>query len=195
MLNQKHFFLYLTKQDWVRPWTIGGKIPIGRASNYKAEERIGTKTPDEAFQRKLSGTGEEEFFNFFSVNSTDKQIRVTYKNEDGSVRREVAFDQTNNDGLILSFCTIMDKSIAMKLGKVACVKILDMDRLKYIIDQQVGITSKSGVCQYVRAITRDHFTKSVKDSWQKEFRLFWPTRKELWVDLPPGIGEEVNLDG
>lgn len=91
-------------------------------------------------------------------------------------------------------CNSKSSEIARRLEKLACVKIPDTDRLKSIIDKQLGVEGIAKPCEYTSGYERDHFLKSVADGWQDEFRIFWPYgRGPVTVDLPTGIAEKIEI--
>ena len=100
----------------------------------------------------------------------------------------------HEDGLILSFSLRKSRELATRMGKQACVKIQDICYLKRCIDKQLGLDGTMRACEYTDRPNRDHFLKSIIDSWQQEFRIFWPGSSARTVVLPSGISELVVLD-
>lgn len=185
-------YLYLNEHWHADSWVNGGPIPINPASTYKSLERSGIFTPDENLIHK----SEVDLFSLSPI----------FEFSDGGVRGLSVIDCTQygdplpniykadlceDDGLILSFSSRLSRIVARKMGKKACVKIIDIQVLKCAIDEQLGVSSESDYCQYTSGHERNHFLKSELDSWQAEFRLFWPIAKKVEVVLPPGIAELI----
>lgn len=181
-------YLYLTKIEWVDAWENGGEIPISLASKYKSDQRGGKMTPDENLINN-SPIDLAEYSPFLDVeNASIKSLTITGNEVNGRSMPEVIDVQHfKEDGLILSFCNIACEAIAKQLGKEACIKIYDIQKLKEIIDQQVGSVGIMNECKYTADHQRDHFLKSDKDAWQKEYRLFWDYQKEVTVKIPKGL--------
>ncbi|EKA4470923.1 hypothetical protein AKH05_23045 [Vibrio parahaemolyticus] len=186
-------YLYLTEVDWASNWINGGDVPISVASTYLSAERDGIYTPDE---------------NLIHDSSTDlKSLSPLIHLADGAqVRGLTVVDCSFNgkkvpdiidasyyteDGLILSFCNEYSIDIAKRMGKKCCVKILNVEKLRKIIDKQLGRKGKMADCRYTTSHQRNHFLKSNDDSWQNEYRLFWDVTENKIVRLPPGIAELV----
>lgn len=188
-------YLYLTEKEWVLTWTNGGKIPIKLASTYLSDHRAGTLTPDENLIHK-SEVDLTKLEPFIRIHRGPGPNSLTMKN--GTFNGRPAPDIINasyyiKDGLILSFSNNLNKEIATRLEKKACVEIQSIERLKEIIDDQIGVKGIMGVCDYTQDHQRNHFLKSVSDSWQDEYRLFWPVSEERWIFLPSGLATEVDL--
>jgi hypothetical protein len=90
----------------------------------------------------------------------------------------------------------VDADAAGRMGKAACVRILSVERLKAVLDAQVGAESRSGRCIYTDEQRQiDHFVKTLHDRWQNEYRLVWSGITEAReVELPSGIAESVHLE-
>lgn len=188
-------FLYLTKSEWVRNWIEGGKIPIALASAYRRSERSGIYTVDENLISDL-GFKIEELQPLINIGEGGGLRGATIKNNFVNGRRLPETEDGNyyrEDGLILSFSLELSKEIARKMNKVACVRILDIDGLKGCIDEQLGVKGKMAACKYTLGDNRNHFLKSEKDSWQREYRMFWPGSCARTVNLPRGYAKLVEL--
>ncbi|MGF6116713.1 hypothetical protein ABIE30_000619 [Janthinobacterium lividum] len=188
-------YLYLTKPEWQHAWIHGGEIPITAASSYLSDVREGTMTPDENLIHESTFDLHQLPDFIFGKNP---QIRggVTFKGctvNGVPIPDFVNARRFHEDGAILSFCDNMDAEIMRRFGKTCCVRILDVHRLKAVIDEQVGLISKMGPCKYTIDHQRNHFLKSSKDSWQQEYRIFWKDTSTRNVTLPPGISEAVTL--
>jgi hypothetical protein len=188
-------YLYLIKKEWVSTWIDGGEIPISLASTYLSDARDGTQTPDENRIHESN----------VDLESLEPMIKLGKGASIGS------FTMTNStfngqripdildakyileDGLILSFCNKKSKNIAQRLGKEACVKILDIAALKEIIDEQLGIEGTMGPCEYTTDHQRNHFLKSSADSWQDEYRIFWPLGENRIVNIHSGLAVSIKL--
>lgn len=187
-------YLYLTKKDWVQPWVSGGRVPIYPARKYLSSVRFGTKTPDENLIHESP----------IDIRSL-RQIGICAENVKGLTMIGCSgngvvipnFAGANfyvDDGLILSFCNELSPEICVRLGKRACVAIDDIDRLKCIIDNQLGVEGVASDCKYTIDHQRNHFLKSIEDKWQCEYRMFWPLQSERIIHLPPGVGKSINLE-
>ncbi|EIO4097996.1 hypothetical protein LQK61_004489 [Vibrio parahaemolyticus] len=184
-------YLYLTEVEWADAWINGGEIPISLASSYLSESREGIYTPDENLIHDSSYP--IPAFRQFGIHLENvKNVTMTGNTFNGKKIPDVKnASYYKEDGLILSFCNELDTEIARRLGKKACVKILDMHQLKMALDSEVGSKGVMKNCSYTKGFQRDHFLKSTEDSWQNEFRLFWKSDKSVWVSIPPNIGELV----
>jgi len=184
-------YLYLTEVKWAAAWVNGGEIPISPASTYVRDSRDGIYTPDENLVHHSSyPIPSFQQFGFHLENI--KNLNMSGNTFNGRKIPEVKnASYYNEDGLILSFCDILDEEVAKRMGKKACVKILDINRLKTSLDNEIGSKGVMKNCTYTKGFQRDHFLKSTDDSWQKEFRLFWQKNESIWVNIPQNIGELV----
>lgn len=181
-------YLYLTEVEWANTWIHGGEIPVKLASTYLHHTREGIKTLDENLihespvdLKSLSPMVHlENVKNFTMTNSFFNGQRVP---------DIISANYYNEDGLILSFCNNFSEEIARKLGKKACVKIVDLEKLRKRIDKQLGIKGVMKECRYTTDHQRNHFLKSTEDSWQDEYRIFWRYPKNKIVLVPSGIAE------
>lgn len=182
-------YLYLKEHRFVDTWVNGGRVPFFVASTYKREERSGVYTPDEnlidssTFDIKtLAGVA--------GFKGDNRNIRFENCNFNGRI-----FNGTVNrhyeDGLVICMSTRRSKFIARKLHKTACVKIGEIGKLKYLIDEATGVEGQQGLCRYTTSHERHHFLKSTYDSWQEEYRLFWPGVGNIEINIPPGLAEPV----
>ena len=190
-----HVYLYLSKSCWTKPWLEGGEIPISLASTYRRNERSGIYTVDENLINDL-GFEIEELHPLVRLGSGGGLRGATIRNNYVNGRKLPETEKGNyyqDDGLILSFSLIESSAIARRISKEACVKILDVDRLKLCVDNQLGVEGTMLICEYTDGPNRNHFLKSEEDSWQREFRMFWPDSQARSVVLPSGIGELVEL--
>jgi hypothetical protein len=185
-------YLYLTKHEWQDTWIYGGTIPINLASTYLRQKRDAIFTPDETLIHK-SPVDLQTFWPNASFQNS-RGITMIGCSVDGrevpTIRDADFFIQ---DGLILSFCNVASIDISQRLHKVCCVKILDMTALKGLIDEQLGVKAIMGPCTYTPTHERNHFLKSVEDSWQAEFRMFWLGKENRQVKLPAGVAVPVKL--
>jgi hypothetical protein len=94
----------------------------------------------------------------------------------------------DEDGLILS---ISRGSVARwkQEGKQACVRLVDIARLRSVLDKAIGRQSLADEVRYTVTMQRHHFLKGREDRWQREYRFFWAVENPevTWVELPPGI--------
>lgn len=188
-------YLYLTHSSWSDAWLYGGKVPLYQSSKYLSEERHATFTPDENLIDK-STHDIEEFQGFINISGDctlfiDEHTTFDEKSYAGGVH----IDRRYEDGLVLCMANRRSNYIAKKLGKMACVKIIDLEKLKSVLDQQIGMIGEMGYCTYVANHERGHFLKSSKDAWQDEFRIFWPGAKSQEVIIPPGTAVKISIRG
>jgi hypothetical protein len=185
-------YLYLTKLEWVDAWINEGEIPINLASIYLSNTRDGTSTPDENLIHqsvvpipyyKQHGISIENCKNVTISNFRSNGIKLP------SVKNAKYYLE---DGGILSLCNTFDVSIAKKLGKSACIKILDVETIRKSFGKQLGCKAVMGECQYTTDHQRGQFLKSVEDSWQNEYRIFFPTTKLKSVRVPARVAEFVS---
>jgi hypothetical protein len=188
-------YLYLNEHWHANTWVGGGKIPINPASTYRSVERAGIFTPDENLIHK----SEVNLFSLKSLISFGPHGGVKDLTITNSSLGSVPIPDIRNaalfleDGLILSFSSRLSRTVACKMKKTACVKILDIQFLRSVIDEQLGVASKADFCEYTTGHERNHFLKSDLDSWQAEFRLFWPITHKVEVNIPSGIAELVCI--
>ncbi|QFT55396.1 hypothetical protein [Microbulbifer sp. THAF38] len=186
-------YLYLTHPEWASAWVSGGKIPLNPASAYKKMDREGIYTPDENLIYE-STHDLESFGHLIKVDGV-RDLKIGKIVENGrTIAENVRASKYHEDGVILSLCNRKSKEIAKKLNKKACVKILDVDVLKKVIDDQLGKVSIAKCCEYTASYNRNHFLKSTEDEWQDEFRLFWDHQERIEVTLPKGIARRIKLN-
>lgn len=184
------FYLYLNQVWHAEAWTNGGLIPISPASTYKSLEREGIYTPDENLIHESSFDllSLREYIRLDNV----KNFSLGGANLDGWIIPEIKNASLyEDDGLILSFSTRLTKILARNMKKRACVKIIDIDRLQRVISDQLGVSAIVGFCEYTSSHERNHFLKSELDEWQAEYRMFWPLKEKVEVNLPVGVGQLV----
>lgn len=183
-------YLYLRELEWCDAWINGGEVPISLASRYLGTDRSGIITPDENLIYKSEIPIEVLHANGLLI-SQCKDLNFT-NCVFGNLRIDnLDFSHYNQDGLILSFCNSYSERISRDLGKSACVRVNRMAALKEAIDVQLGCIGKMGPCIYIHGHQRNHFLKSIKDSWQDEYRIFWPLQEEVRVKIPRGIASLV----
>jgi len=110
-----------------------------------------------------------------------------------TVADNIVISNYREDALILCFACSASRDIMTRLGKTACVEILDVAALRTSIDQQIGLTSTAGRVNYTAGTDRAHFLKSVEDEWQDEYRLSWrqsPAYEQM-ISIPPGTAARV----
>lgn len=195
-------YLYLNEHWHADVWVNGGEVPIGLASDYKSDKRSGVLTIDE---NKIlnSDVPLEVMAPVVSFGpgvigcSQSGNVEVIIDGGGRVVRRReipAAYDVDYyyDDGLILSFSRTNSKALAKRFEKKnCCVSISNIYDLKFIIDEQIGCESTAKFCEYTKGHNRNHFLKSHEDSWQAEFRLFWPVREHKKVVIPPGYARHV----
>jgi hypothetical protein len=188
-------YLYLTDKDWVIPWLNGGEIPISLASKYKKGDRSGIYTPDENLIHD-SPVNLNELITYgieYGLGGK-KNTFINCKTGDGrKIPNLYDVSLFLDDGLILSFSNNFRLEIAKRLGKKACVEILDIKNLKNTIDNQLEVIGVMKECEYTKDHQRNHFLKSIEDKWQDEFRLFWNIQTEQRINMSKGIAIEIKL--
>ena len=185
-------YLYLTEIDWAQTWVNGGYIPIYLASTYLHDERVGTLTPDENLVHESSVDMRSLPMFDFGDNPDIRRFTMFKCSYNGVEIPTFSANYYKEDGLVLSFCNSFSKKIAKKLGKKSCVVIEDMDKLKNIIDKQLGCNGIMKKCSYTNDHQRNHFLKSKKDSWQDEFRIFWKHSSNVKVFIPEDTAKLVG---
>lgn len=184
-------YLYLTELSWVHPWVNGGSVPLKCASTYKSIEREGIYTPDENLIDN-STHDVNDFKNLLTIE--DSSITFFGGTFNGKPLPEVMkFDRKTEDGLVLCLANRRSNYIAKRLGKKACVKILDVYYLKEMLDSQIGVESIMGECKYTKTHLRNHFLKSELDFWQDEFRIFWPGIRAIDVNIEKNIAIQIPI--
>ena len=188
-------YLYLTEIEWIDAWINGGSIPISLASTYLHDERGGNLTPDENLVHE-SPVDLKSLSPFIHIadGANVKNLNITNSSMNGQrIPDIVGANYYTEDGLILSFCNSFSAEIAERMKKKACVKILNMEKMRRKIDKQLGCRGIMGACKYTSDHNRNHFLKSADDSWQDEYRIFWRTTREKWIAIPTGTAELVSV--
>lgn len=179
-------YLYLTERRFADAWIHGGLVPFYKASRYKSETRDGVYTPDE-------NQIDETTFDFrpysqliqFADTSINNHVSL---NVDGvEVVKDALINRYVEDGLVVCLSNTRSLFLARKLGKQVCIRINDVEKLKSLIDDFVGIEGVAGFCSYTLGHNRNHFLKSYEDVWQDEYRLFWKDQDSIEIELPPGM--------
>jgi hypothetical protein len=187
-------YRYLTKLEYAQVYINGGEIPIFPARSYLADERSGIFTPDEVLQQNLVNAPIEAIH---ALGKISGYARIKFTNCSmtfaDSNFTNVHYNRNEEDSLILCFATKLDKKLAEKLEKCICVEILNIDLLISEITKQLGVQPESGHCAYTEFDDRNHFLKSIEDSWQEEYRIVWKGLKDkVVVSIPSGIGKDVT---
>lgn len=163
---------------------------MNSASTYRDTKRKGVNTPDENLQIKIIGAtikpGIKKVIDSIIHNSSgmaEINIVGNFFNGQDAVGTSIIYNQHYEDGLILSMSTELSVEIMHKLGKEAVIKIINLNDLIKSIDKQLGITGIAKECEYAQLDERNHFLKSISDSWQKEYRIIWPNinAKNGWL--------------
>jgi len=194
-------YLYLTEFKWIEPWINGGNIPVFLANKYKSQERSGIFTPDEGVERELQNI-EYDLFKQLRIVNLEGVGKLRIDNLDipnmGLNRKNINYEQIQENGYVLSFCNTFDKNIGKRLGKKACIEIYDVIELFNIISGQLGIIGESKNCEYTTHINRNSFLKSKEDAWQDEYRLYWKIdsktnfEKKKEVCIPPNTAKFIS---
>ncbi|EJA2550653.1 hypothetical protein MWS75_002686 [Serratia marcescens] len=183
-------YLYLTKPEWADAWVNGGQVPFYKASKYKSEERRGVNTPDENLIDSSTVDIQSLAPNMvFSPGSVLKNCVFVNNTIDGRSYKYMRINRFIEDGLVVCLSNKRSMLIARRLEKKACVKIKDVNELMRIINDQIGVEGVMGPCKYTINHERNHFLKSTKDAWQREYRMFWPEVGDTNILLPPGVAE------
>lgn len=185
-------YLYLTKPEWVFPWIRGGVVPLFQASTYLSDERDGVMTPDE----NLIDTSTHDIKSLGGLIQVEGGATAVITDSffDGVYYPgTMMFNRNKEDGLVLCLANSKSAEIARRLGKHACVEISNVEHLKRYLDRQLGIESVMRACEYTDGHNRNHFLKSSLDSWQDEFRIFWPEAKSTRVSIPSGMAKKVKI--
>lgn len=186
-------YLYLNFPEWKDAWINGGKIPLNPASVYKRMDRDGIYTPDENLIYE-STHDLDQLEPIVKVGVGARNVSIGKIISNGvTIAENVQASRYEEDGVILSLCNRKSKSIAKKLKKQACVKIINFELLKKAIDEQLGKVSIAKPCKYTDSYERNHFLKSTEDEWQDEFRLFWDHQEKVEIILPKGIAKSVKI--
>jgi len=186
-------YLYLSKLEHVDAWVNGGKIPLSLAGKYLRQERGGIYTPDE--NRLLDANADIDLMPPGLDMGGARAVWSIGNTYNGAKLPDIQAINGYQDALIHCMSNDIDADAAGRMGKVACVRILSIERLKSVLDAQLGAESRSGRCIYTDEQRQiDHFVKSLHDRWQNEYRLVWPGITDAReVDLPSGIAETVVL--
>jgi hypothetical protein len=193
-------YLYLKEESHVANWLSGEKIPLKTASTYNKDERNGVYTPDENKIIKIDG----DIIKPGIQNAMDNAIRTggegikTTINFDGNViinneviGGNIKYSRKYEDGIILCVSTILSKDLANRFNKQFVIEIKSLNKVIESFNEQLGVEGISGKCNYTSGDERNHFLKHVDDSWQSEYRVFWPDiNYETWVKVPSKIGKD-----
>lgn len=187
-------YLYLTKQQYVRPWIEGGPIPISLASKFIGDARRGTQTPDEN-QFHRSNVDLTSLSPLIQI-GTVVDLTIIGAKINGVPQPDIVnATYGSEDGLVVCLANSLSRSIGERLGKKACVEIQDVAALKTCIDEQLGTDGIMRECQYTDGHERDTFLKSRADDWQDEFRIYWPiVINNAEVSIPAGLAKEMIFD-
>ncbi|WP_227505867.1 hypothetical protein [Raoultella ornithinolytica] len=186
-------FLYLTEPSWVSSWVDGGPAPLNCASTYRRFERQGVYTPDE----NLIDNSNQDVRQFGNLSLVEDAAFTLYGGSINGVPVSgmFKFDRKIEDGVVLCLSNRRSNYIAKRLGKKACVRIFDINKLKTLLDEQIGISGIMDTCRYTKSHNRNHFLKSYLDSWQDEYRIFWPNVSSVTIQLPKNIAIQVPIRG
>ena len=191
-------YLYLERQEYVETWLNGGEIPLYMASKYKSSDRKGVNTPDEVIQRQSEGMFDQKNFNkIINLENAKGKIKikiglVQLGNE--IIGENISINQNFEDVLLFCVSTELSNLISRKLNKPYCVEIIDFQKLKSIMDKQIGIIGNNDICRYTKENNRNHFLKSKEDVWQKEYRIIWKNIKgEKSITIPSGICKKAII--
>jgi len=184
--------------EYATPYVDGGSIRIARAASYLASETRGIMTPDEVKHRVSRGlpsgiTGEMLANGFGLVqveNSTINGQFVSSASEHNWGRNHMVLCLSNS-------ASKMVRDILEKPLNVVVFRIVQPDLLIQCISERLGSDPIFGEVKYTDAPDRGAFTKGLDSSRQREVRFAWdyPGKEDaLFVEIPSGIGEVVDLD-
>jgi hypothetical protein len=206
-------YLYLAQKSYVETWVGGGSVPIYPARKYLGE-RDGIQTPDEISQVSITGAPDGIRPEHIAFGNGGPPTGIRFVNAIGArvqnigiegvaierkLVRDVTISHYEEDAYVLCFSRTLDASIAARMvdekkrPKLACVEIIDPSTFFKYVDRQLGGGGEMGVIGYVTDLKRNHFTKSVLDLWQDEFRFLWrlPDKGVRWIDISPGTARLV----
>ena len=200
-------YVYLAKSEFVNTWVNGGQLPIQPASAYWASEenRKGAFTPDELLIQ--DSPYPLDWLRTYSPNITITGCSI--RQEDGSFAKIPDVHKAKyyyQDGLVLCLSNSICRSRAIRIGepygpRPFVVKVDKVPELFGLLSEQLGIWGSIGPCKYTDHHNRNAFLKSNIDSWQDEFRMYWPINSSFdssgelatqYVEFPPGFGSLVE---
>jgi hypothetical protein len=195
-------YLFLNSLEHVNTWINGGSVPINPASMYRSTERVGTKTPDEVMQKSVAGGSLLDLLPEVSLGGEGAMEDIVFTNctfNERHIPGPLTYSQHPEDALILCMSKSGDKEIMQRLDKVACVLIPDVEKLRAVLDKQIGYESEHADVQYTEEPgNRNHFLKGTEDSWQQEYRFVWRGegigKEQRWVTIPAGLAR-LNSTG
>lgn len=200
-------YIYLNEFWHAEAWVNGGEIPFYLASKYRSTERRGVRTPDENQVLALRNpiTTRPPFL-ITHPDEEYRQIAWLTRLPDGRVEPRVA-DCGYVDGWILCMSNARNDELWCAEGKKACVEVRNEQELygqvlarllqKGAVDISVNPCCGRGECEYTDTAQRHAFLKSVDDSWQDEYRMFWRQDiarhpdPQVRITLPPGLCQLV----
>lgn len=184
-------YLYLTEYHFADAWINGGEVPLFPSSAYRKDDRGGIYTPDENLIDR-STHDVAIFGGAIEFPIGGKVFIGTYMRGD-FVATNISLNRKLEDGLVLCLANRRSNYIAKRLQKKTCVVIHDLCKLKDALDAQIGIVGQMGECHYTTDHYRDHFLKSTKDSWQEEYRIFWPGASKRLVSIPKDTASRIKI--
>ena len=183
-------YLYLTKAEYADAWVHGGRVPLGRASNYKRIERGEVYTPAEGVNQAGRNLSAEDAEELRRVIQGPAHIYAGVLLGGDRPRTDVQLRYENWDGILLCLSNSESRAICRRLGKKACVRIAEPERILRQISEQLGTLGQIAACVYTEEPVLDVFTKPSLDSWQDEFRMYWDTHvDDVEVEIPAGTGQ------
>lgn len=188
-------YLYLTESSWANAWVYGGNVPLSTSSHYRKKERSQIYTPDENIIDN-STHDIKDFKGLIDIdinNSSSVEFTMNDCTFGDVLLDKVHFDIKFEDGLVLCLANRRSNYIAKRLGKIACVKIFDIESLKINLDKQIGVVGIMDRCEYTKGHARHHFLKSHHDSWQDEYRIFWPNVETRNVLIPSNTAQRISI--
>lgn len=209
--NSTPLYLYLEKPKFVDNWINGAEIPLFMASKYKSNERKGIETPDELIQSKINGVNSHEDYELIKsmfggpqggmLNNQSKNITIKFNQltvKDGHservVGKNISIEKDYNNALIFCLSTKLCRNLSNKLNKSFCIEIMDFNKLKCIMDDQIGEIGTAKHISYTKDLNRNEFLKSDEDEWQQEFRIVWKgVKNEMKIKIPGGLCREIML--
>lgn len=205
-------YRYLEEEGHVTAWTSGGRIPLRQALFYRNLEGEGGRADTEdSMHRTVEGMRLSQIQN---PGPGPSHVRIgPGANIESLVFKDCTFSgplgihyvkdgklsQHHPPSLVLCFSTTLSAKTAKAVDAKCkyCVRILDIKRLRQIIDDQLGAKGEGRIVQYTTGDDRNTFLKSMTYCGQAEYRLAWEglPNETVWVELPVGIAERVEIPG
>jgi len=193
---RNHVYRYM-EPKYARPYSEGGSIRVARAASYVGKETRGIFTPDEVKHRVghgfPAGVGAETFATGYEAvvveNAAVRTSNISFAAE---------YNWTVNH-MVLCLSNSASHRVRIVLNKppdAVVFRIIQPDVLIEAISERLGCNPIYGEVKYTDAPDRGAFTKGLDSAEQREVRFAWDyngPEDELYVAIPAGVGEIVNL--